>query len=77
MLKSKMYLFKGDALLYGELQAPGLEDFGDISILPATNVSTGGVVAAQKGWFSWRYNLGCLRRNAFSAITGLSVPTGM
>lgn len=77
MLKSKMYLFKGDALLYGELQAPGLEDFGDISILPATNTSTNGIVAAQKGWFSWRFNLGALRRNAFSMVTGLSVPAGL
>jgi hypothetical protein len=77
MQKSKMYLFKGDALLYGELQAPGLEDFGDISILPAVNVSTSGVVAAQKGWFSWRYNLGCLRRNAFLAINNLAVPAGL
>lgn len=77
MMKSKMFLFKGDALLYGELQAPGLEDFGDISILPAVNVSTNGIVAAQKGWFSWRYNLGCLRRNAFIAIQNLAVPAGM
>lgn len=77
MMKSKMYLFKGDALLYGELQAPGLEDFGDISILPAVNVTTNGIVAAQKGWFSWRFNMGCLRRNAFVQITGLSVPTGL
>jgi hypothetical protein len=77
MQKSKMYLFKGDALLYGELQAPGLEDFGDISILPAINTSTNGIVAAQKGWFSWRFNMGCLRRNAFTQITGLSVPSGL
>jgi hypothetical protein len=77
MIKSKMYLFKADALLYGELQAPGLEDFGDISILPAVNTATNGIVAAQKGWFSWRFNLGCLRRNAFTQITGLSVPAGL
>jgi hypothetical protein len=77
MMKSKMFLFKGDALLYGELQAPGLEDFGDISILPAVNTSTNGIVAAQKGWFSWRFNLGCLRRNAFIQITNLAVPTGL
>jgi hypothetical protein len=77
MMKSKMYLFKGDALLYGELQAPGLEDFGDISILPAVNTTTNGIVAAQKGWFSWRFNMGCLRRNAFVQITGLSVPAGL
>jgi hypothetical protein len=77
MLKSKMYLFKADALLYGELQAPGLEDFGDISILPAVNTTTNGIVAAQKGWFSWRFNLGCLRRNAFTSITGLAVPAGL
>ena len=77
MLKSKAYLFKGDALLYGELQAPGLEDFGDISILPATNVTTSGIVAAQKGWFSWRFNMGCLRRNAFVQVTNLTVPSGL
>lgn len=77
MQKSKTFLFKGDALLYGELQAPGLEDFGDISILPAVNASTNGIVAAQKGWFSWRFNLGCLRRNAFICINNLSVPAGM
>jgi hypothetical protein len=77
MMKSKMYLFKGDALLYGELQAPGLEDFGDISILPAVNVSTNGIVAAQKGWFSWRFNLGTLRRNAFTQLINLAVPAGL
>lgn len=77
MQKSKMYLFKGDALLYGELQAPGLEDFGDISILPAVNTATHGIVAAQKGWFSWRFNMGCLRRNAFVQIKNLLVPAGM
>jgi hypothetical protein len=77
MLKSKMFLFKGDALLYGELQAPGLEDFGDISILPAVNTTTNGIVAAQKGWFSWRFNLGCLRRNAFIQLINLAIPSGL
>jgi hypothetical protein len=77
MMKSKMFLFKGDSLLYGELQAPGLEDFGDISILPAVNVSTNGIVAAQKGWFSWRFNLGALRRNAFIQLINLAVPAGL
>lgn len=77
MVKRKMYLFKGDSLLYGELQSPGLESFGDISILPATDTANGGIVAAQKGWFSWRFNLGCLRRNAFVCIDNLSVPAGL
>lgn len=77
MVKRKMYLFKSSALLYGELQSPGLEDFGDISILPATDTANGGTVAAQKGWFSWRFNMGALRRNAFLSIDNLAIPSGL
>lgn len=76
MQKSRVYLFKGAALLYGELQAPELEDFGDISILPSPGAAVGSVIAAQRGWLSWRFNMGCRRRNAFVLIKNMAVPAG-
>jgi len=76
MQKSRCYLFNGDALLYGELQPPQLEDFGDTSILPAPGSVAGSVIAARRGWLSWRFNMGCRRRNAFILIHNLQVPAG-
>ena len=74
MQKSDLFMFRSDALLFGELSAPGLESFGEISILPAASSTTGRVVAAQRGWYSWRGELGCFRRNAFSWVKNLAVP---
>ena len=74
MVKSDLFMFRTDALLFGELSAPGLESFGEISILPAASSTTGRVVAAQRGWYSWRGELGCFRRNAFSWVKNLAVP---
>jgi hypothetical protein len=73
----KVFAFNSGALIYGELDPLGLEEWDGVSVLPATDTTATatGIVAAQKMWFSWRMNVGCRRRNAFTEIYGLGAPT--
>lgn len=71
---SKLFAFAKGSALYGELSPMKLEEWDGVSVLPATDstASATGIVAAQKMWFSWRANLGCYRRNAFTEIYNLA-----
>lgn len=71
---TKLFAFNKESLLYGELSPVKLEEWDGVSVLPATDTSATatGIVAAQKMWFSWRANLGCYRRNAFTEIYNLA-----
>lgn len=76
--KNIVFGFVKKDLIYGELNGIELEEFGEsgMSLLPAQDAD-GNIYPAVRGWYSWRGNLGCLRRNNFGCVYGLNVPDSL